>query len=151
MVSWSGNETKYLVEAYIRYLAGMAAGVLSGLHFISGARKKAVFIALPLSQKEAKKRLVELIAVYKSGFETIACFYPDFAIKPEQVEDLDAEKFAKLVNNKLNNSQFASDDPYIMTEYKYGYFDKEEALTGYQSVCRLVIVPLVTLFPGYYE
>lgn len=150
-ISWSGNETKYLVEAYIRYLAGAAAGLLSGLRFISGAKKKAVFTAAPLPAKEAAKRLKELLAIYKAGFEKIAAFSPDFFIKPSQVEELDEELFAKIVGNRLNNSQFASDDLYIMTEYKYGYFERKEAWMEYQLICRQVIAPLALLLPGYFD
>ncbi len=150
LVSWSGNETKFLVEAYIRWLAGMAAGVLQGLRFISGAKKEAVFTAAPIAQKEAKKRLSELIEIYKAGFEKIAVFYPDFFIKPSQVEELDDEKFTKIVNNKLNNAQFACDDPYIMTEYKYGYFDRRDAWKEYRELCRVLITPLDAFLPGYF-
>jgi len=150
LISWSGNEIKFMVEAYIRYLAGTAAGVLSGLRFISGAKKEAVFDAAPLSAKEAGKRLRDLIDIYKAGFEKITAFYPDFFIRPSQVEELDAEKFGKIVNNKLNNSQFPCDDPYIMTEYKYGYFNRQDAWKEYQEMCRVLITPLDTLFPGYF-
>jgi len=150
-ISWSANETKYLVEAYIRYLAGAAAGLLSGMRFISGAKKKAVFTAAPLPVAEARKRLDELMDIYTTGFKKIAAFSPDFFIKPSQIEELDEGLFAKIVGSRLNNSQFASEDPYIMTEYKYGFFERKEAWMEYQLICRQVIAPLDILFPGYFE
>ncbi len=60
-VSWSKKETKHLIEAYILYLAGTAAGMLSGLYFISGAGKKDMYRALPLSSADALQRLEALL------------------------------------------------------------------------------------------
>lgn len=149
-VSWSKKETKQLIEAYIRYLAGTAAGVISGLYFISGALKEKAYQAAPLGAKEAKRRLAGLIEIYREGFERIAPFYPDFDIKPAKVAELDPDKFAKLVRDALELSPFAGNDLYIMTEYRNGYFGKKDIPGRYISICEQVIVPLGEVFPGYY-
>ncbi len=150
-VSWSKNETRYLVEAYIRYLAGAAAGVLSGLSFLSGSKQLDIFEVSPLSAKEAGRRLSELIEIYKEGFKKMAVFYPDFKIDPEKVEPLTMEDFSKLVDQSLNSFLFPCDDPYIMPEYAKGIFSEEQALMQYKDICRKIIVPLKEFFPGYYE
>ncbi|CAL1521268.1 exodeoxyribonuclease V subunit gamma [Chitinophaga sp. MM2321] len=149
-VSWSRNETKYLVEAYIRYLAGIAAGVISGMYFISGTKKEATFPALRLSKETAYDRLGELIKIYKTGFDKILPFYPDFKTEPKELETLDAEKFTKLVDAKLNSYTSSSTDPYIMQEYEKGYFEAEAALASYKKISQLLIMPLAEIFPDYY-
>ncbi|AXY77595.1 exodeoxyribonuclease V subunit gamma [Paraflavitalea soli] len=146
-VSWSRHETKYLAETYIRYLAGIAAGELTGAHFISGAKKEAAYAAIPLSKAAAIQRLTALIAIYKAGFAALTPFYPDFDIKPGQVAELDYEKFSKLVAKKLD----MSDDPYIVPEYKKGFYDREVVLEQYKAVAAHILVPLDEIFPGYYD
>lgn len=147
-VSWSQHETKYLVEAYIRYLAGSATETISGLTFISFALKKKAFQADPLSKEDALGRLADLIEIYKAGFSKIAPFYPDFRVAPDDVEKLDFSRFTKIINSKLSNS---FTDPYITREYNNGYFEEESILESYKNICRQVLKPLSTLFPAYYS
>jgi exodeoxyribonuclease V gamma subunit len=149
-VSWSKNETKYLVEAYIRYLAGAAAGLLSGLAFLSGSKHLKIVEAIPLSKKEASRRLAELLEVYKDGFKSMVPFYPDFKIDAETVEQLTTEEFSKMVDQALNNYQFPCKDPYIMPEYRKGFFDEEEKLAEFKVICQKIIIPLQDFFPDYF-
>jgi exodeoxyribonuclease V gamma subunit len=146
-VSWSKSETKYLIEAYIRYLAGVAAGVVNGMFFISASKKEAVFEAKALTQANATERLTQIVKTYKAGMERIAPFYPDFDITPAKVAELDFEKFTKIVEGRLT----AKPDPYISLEYKNGFFSHESVLDAYKAICELVIVPLEELLPGYYD
>ncbi|GAA3938659.1 exodeoxyribonuclease V subunit gamma [Chitinophaga oryziterrae] len=146
-VSWSKSETKYLIEAYIRYLAGVAAGVVKGMFFISASKKEAVFEAKALTQATATERLTQIVKTYKAGMERIAPFYPDFDIVPAKVAELDFEKFTKTVEDKLK----AKPDPYITLEYKNGFFAHESVLDAYKAICELVIVPLEELLSGYYD
>ncbi len=114
-VSWSRHETKYLAEAYIRYLAGIAAGELTGAWFISKLKGRSLCgYSCNKAEEKPLQRLTTLISIYKAGFEALTPFYPDFDIKPRQVGELDFEKFSKLVEKKLD----MSDDPYIVPEYK---------------------------------
>lgn len=146
-VSWSKNETKYLIETYIRYLAGVAVGELTGACFISGAKREATFNAAPIKKEEAIERLTKLVAIYKAGLETLTPFYPDLDIKPGQVSDMDFEKFSKVVDKKLDTSE----DPYILPEYNKGFYDREEVLEQYKAIAMQVLVPLEEVFPGYYD
>lgn len=146
-VSWSKNETKYLIETYIRYLAGVAAGELTGACFISGAKKEDAFKAAHIVKADAIERLAALVSIYKAGFATLSPFYPDFDITPDKVRSLDVEQFKKLVDKKLERS----DDPYIVPEYNKGFYDREEVLEQYKAIAEQVLVPLADVFPGYYE
>jgi len=149
-VSWSKKETKYLLEAYIRYLAGVSSGLISGLYFIS-ANKEAVYKAEDITKTAATKRLVELAAIYIKGFESIAAFYPDFELKPDDIEKLDPSAFTQMIKKKLDNSQYPCTDPYIMNEHGKGFFSKEGILEEFKQISRQLITPLVALFPGYYK
>ncbi|SFE07647.1 DNA helicase/exodeoxyribonuclease V, gamma subunit [Chitinophaga sp. CF118] len=145
-LSWSQAESKYLVDAYIRYLAGTAAGVLKGLFFISAGKKENVFEAVELKQEEAMERLTRIVKIYKAGMEKIAPFYPDLEIVPEKIAELDFEKFTKTVADKLA----VKSDPYIILEYRNGFFSDESVLDAYKAICEEVLIPLEELLPGYY-
>jgi exodeoxyribonuclease V gamma subunit len=146
-LSWSQEEAKYLVDAYIRYLAATAAGVVNGMSFISAGKKQEVFEAGKLTKKDAKERLTRIVKIYKAGMQKIAPFYPDLEIVPEKVADLDFEKFTKTVEDKLA----IKEDPYIIQEYRNGFFSDQSVLEEYKAICEEVIMPLEELFPGYYD
>ncbi|UPK71757.1 exodeoxyribonuclease V subunit gamma [Chitinophaga filiformis] len=150
-VSWSKREDKYLIEAYIRYLAGRAAGVLTGMCFISGASKQEAFEAMPLAQEEALRRLTALMEIFREGFERITPFYPDFDIKPADVAELDFSKFVKKVDKALDKGDDSTVDPYISREYENGFFNDEATLDTYKTICTHVLLPLAEMIPGYYN
>jgi exodeoxyribonuclease V gamma subunit len=148
-VSWSKSESKYLIEAYIRYLAGVAAGSLTGLYFIS-ASKNDVYEGKPITREEALIRLEELITIYIQGLQKIAVFYPDFEIRPGDVEALDFNSFSKLIKKKLDDFKYPCNDPYIMNEYRKGFFSQHGISETYKFICQKVITPLEDLFPEYF-
>jgi exodeoxyribonuclease V gamma subunit len=150
-VSWSKKENKYLLETYIRYLTGVAAGVLKGAFFISGAAKRQVYAAIPLTREDALERLTALVQIYKSGFERIVPFSPDFEMQPAAVETLDLDQFTKMVDARLNNFNGSYGDRYMMQEYEKGIFSQEVTMENYKAVCRQLIAPLADLLPGYFD
>lgn len=150
-VSWSKREDKYLMEAYIRYLAGTAAGLLTGLSFISGTLRREVYHAIPLSKEEARQRLSALVKIYSEGFERISPFYPDLDIKPADLAELDFDKFTKKVEKAFSNRSDFVPDPYISREYENGFFTTESRLERYKQICGHLLAPLAELVPGYYN
>ena len=122
-ISWSKNESKYLVRAYIFYMAGIAAGSISGMYFIS-ANKESVYKAQTISKKVAFLRLAELVEIYKKGFENIATFYPDFEFDPTEIQELDPLKFSKKLKQKFDG-EYAFNDRYVTSEYDKGFFYRE--------------------------
>jgi exodeoxyribonuclease V gamma subunit len=149
-VSWSKEEMRYLVEAYIRTLAGTAAGLISGVSFLSGGNSLEIFKGVPVSTREAKRRLTGLIDLYKEGFTKMAPWYHGFQIKPEEVEGLVMEDFLKMIDRSLNNFKFPCTDPYIMAEYGNGYFNEDEKMAQFKVICQQIIVPLPQFFPDYF-
>jgi exodeoxyribonuclease V gamma subunit len=89
--------------------------------------------------------------VYEAGFTSIAPFYPDFETSPEDLPALDTEKFRKMVDRKFGDNAFSDPDPYIMQEYERGYFEDENVREVYLEMCGLLITPLQTLLPAYYN
>lgn len=150
-VSWSKREDKYLMEAYIRYLAGTAAGLLTGLSFISGTLRREVYHAIPLSKEDALQRLSALAKIYREGFEKISPFYPDLDIKPGDIGELDFDKFTRKVDAALSGRNNTMTDPYIFREYENGFFAAETQLDRYKEIYSHVLVPLAELIPGYYN
>ncbi|SHM61814.1 DNA helicase/exodeoxyribonuclease V, gamma subunit [Chitinophaga jiangningensis] len=150
-VSWSKNEARNLIDAYITYLAGVAAGELHGLLFISGSAKEKVFVATPVSRETAFSRLRELIGIYQQGMQEILPFYPEFNIEPKKIEKIDAKTFAKLVQDNLDPSKRSNSDRYVMSEYENGYFEQEGLSDKYKQLCEQVIKPLAEIFPDYYK
>ncbi len=149
-VSFSGNECKYLLEAYINYLFARAAGLDLTLHYISAKKNKA-YEANSISPAAAGSALKGLIGLYKEGHEKILAFYPSFKILPDKLEDLDLEGFKKIIDQELNNYLFPSQDNYIMKEYGNGFFEEADILERFKSQCDLLLKPLADLFPDFYK
>lgn len=149
-VSWSKNEMRYLIEAYIRYLAGAAAGLLSGVSFLSGVKHVNIFNGSAVSATEAKRRLTALIAIYKKGFTKMAPWYRGFEVKPDEVDEYTMDDFLKMLDRSLNNYKNPCSDPYLMTEYRKGYFNDEEKLEEFKAICQHILNPLSRFYPLYY-
>ncbi|HTN21623.1 MAG TPA: exodeoxyribonuclease V subunit gamma [Pelobium sp.] len=158
-VSWSKSETKYLLEAYLKYLVAQASGLNLQLYFIS-ANKETVFKASEINQATARIKLIELSDLYISGHNEILPFYPDFKILPKDIETLNFQKFKRAVDEKLNNYNFPCNDPYILQKYKDGFFDNKladfeqdenEILIRFKENFKKIIGPLAQIFPNYYK
>ncbi|WP_291906649.1 exodeoxyribonuclease V subunit gamma [Chitinophaga sp. CB10] len=150
-VSWSKNEARNLIDAYITYLAGVAAGELHGMLFISGSAKEKVFAATPISRETAFARLRELLALYQQGMKEILPFYPEFNMEPKKIEKIDSKTFAKLVQDNLDPSRRSNSDRYVMNEYENGYFEQEGLAERYKQLCERLVRPLAEIFPDYYN
>ena len=149
-LSYSKNEQKQMLDAYINYLAAKAQGLDISLHFIS-AERKTIFVAQNISQLDAMEKLKALIELYKQGHSSLLMFHPLFKIEPHKVTTLDAEQFYKIINGLINNFNYPCDDRYLLNEYSNGLFNTEEAATQFKSNCELLVEPLAELFPDYYN
>ena len=150
VVSWSKRETKYLLDAYIRYLALRAAGKEIKLYFIS-CIKNDVFNGIEISRDDASLKLQELINLFVQGHEKILAFDPDFKIEPDEVELLDSDKWQKVVKSKFEMFNYPCTDTYMNKEYENGFFDTEQLVENYRLAAEKLLVPLAALFPDYYN
>lgn len=108
-VSYSKNENKHLLDAYLRYLTATAYGLNYNLYFIS-ASKEAIYKGTTILQKEATQRLEQLVQLYKQGHENIIAFFPGFKIKPADVDRLEETILRKAFNDFFHNYSFPCND-----------------------------------------
>ncbi|HZG25999.1 MAG TPA: hypothetical protein VEZ17_15535, partial [Chitinophagaceae bacterium] len=148
-VSYSKKENKYLLEAYISYLAVIASGMDYELLFISAAREE-VFQAVRIPKAEALERLTSLMQLYKLGHDEIIAFFPDFDIVPGKVDGFDEFILAKAVKDFFENYRFPCTDRYLMNEFKNRFFQGPDIVSRYKSNALLLVKPLGEMFPGYY-
>lgn len=146
-VSWSKKEEKYLIEAYLKYLLGAAAGQVSDLYFISGALKGAAFRSEKLDQQTAMDRLEKIVQLYKAGLTEVISFIPDLKFSDKELANLDPAVFLKKVEKCIEGG----DDPYINQAFEQGVFNAENAVRQYISVYDLLIKPIRELLPLYTE
>ncbi len=148
-VSFSKRESKYLMDAAIRYLAARASGADIEVYFIS-AEKNKIYKGAILEKEEAMQKLKALVQLYKKGHEEIVAFYPDFEISPQEMEQFDFQKFQKIIHKKLDGYNFSGND-YIIKEYEKGYFEHEDILEAYKSNSEKILIPVAEIFTTYYE
>ncbi|MBC7886898.1 MAG: exodeoxyribonuclease V subunit gamma [Ferruginibacter sp.] len=150
VVSWSKRENKYLLDAYIRYLALRCAGIEVKPYFIS-FKKNSVFEAAEISKEEASGKLKDLLDLYALGHKSILAFDPDFTIEPGQVDVFDGNILQAAINAKFEVFGYPCTDTYMNNEYTNGFFETLNIVEDYRMVAEKLLVPLSQLFPGYYN
>jgi exodeoxyribonuclease V gamma subunit len=147
-ISFSKNETKYLLEAYIKYAIAIAAGNPLDLYYISSAKSKVYKIEeSSRSKKSALKSLQKLMSLYKLGHEEILMFYPDFNKNPADIASLTYDKFKVMVNKYPEGD---SCDTYLKKEYLFGFFSQEGVFGQYVENSEKIFGEAKELFEAYY-
>ncbi len=149
-ISYSKNENKYLLDAYIRYITAKAFGLEHEVYFIS-AIKEAIYKGITITEKEAAQRLQQLVELYKEGHERILPFIPGFKIEPAQVDILEESRFNKKIDDLFNNHKFPTNDKYLIREYQNGYFESPDVVERFKMTGQKLIKPWAELFPGYFN
>lgn len=149
-VCFSSNENKYLLEAYIMYLVGIAAGVIRGLQFISEKKGK-VFTAERISQRDAEQRLELLLDLYLRGHQHILLFYPDLKLSPAEIESMDMKAYKKALDDRFDNHQFPCTDKYALRQFDKGTFTSIEAMEEFREYSGIILGPLVAVFPNFFK
>lgn len=149
VLSWPSKETKYLLEAYIKYLAARACGHDLDLYFISAANDK-LYQSGTIDPVKAKKKLAELLTLYMAGHRTALTFHTDFEIKPGDIQSLTFESFKTKVRNVTEPYGYECSDMYLLNKYNEGHFDLEMTLDLYRETANLLLLPLEELFSDYY-
>lgn len=150
VISWSKHECKYLIEAYIKYLAARAAGLSVDLCFISG-EKKSVFSGNRIETTVAQERLAAILQLYKEGHERILSFNPDFEFSPSKIDELNQMTWDKTVKDQIDAESGRCRDPYILREFARGFFNGTHVLDDYKKVASVLVKPLAEVFPQYYQ
>jgi exodeoxyribonuclease V gamma subunit len=148
-ISFSKNESKYLLEAYIRYLIAIAAGEPLDLYYISAEKNNVYRVEESTrSRKSAMKTLHKLLNLYKLGHEAILMFYPDFNKRPYEIASLTYDKFKAMVNKYLE-SDFC--DAYVRKEHSFGFFNQPGIFEQYVENSEEIFSEAAELFDGYYS
>lgn len=146
----SGNISKYLIKAYIKYLLLRASNIHAELIFIrKGTEKIEILEAEFMSQQAAIKILTELTQYFKAGSEDYFYFYPVLANKKYAVDSYN--KFMQAYETAINSTKnFDFNDEYLNKAIEHGFFDEVnfEALT--QNVTN-IFEPLKSRFPHLFE
>ena len=149
-VSYSKNEYKYMLDAYISYLVARAQNEVISVHFIS-ATKQQSFNGAFITKEDAALKLNELLRLYKQGYESILLFHPLLKIEPGKLASLDNEKFAKIIKQLFENHQVPCNDRYLLKEYQNGFFENESSAENFKINCQNLLEPLVIFFPEYFN
>ena len=147
-VSFSKNETKYLIRSYISLLVAKALGLPASLVFIS-ALKNDSYKAADVSQTEARSRLEEIYSLYEMGHENMLCFSSRFKIDIRRLSEDMPGALEKSVADLFGNSTFPCTDPYLLRQKGLGFF--ENKTDSFQRYAELLLLPLLEIFPAYFE
>ncbi|MEO6914263.1 MAG: exodeoxyribonuclease V subunit gamma [Chitinophagaceae bacterium] len=149
-ISFSKKETKYLIEAYIRYLVLAAAGEDHTLYFISKINQD-IFKAGKIPKDLALQKLTKLIQLYKSGHQSVLAFDPGIPLNPLKIHEFNEAKLKSAMKELLHTEKFPSHDTYLLNEEEAGFFEEDDFLGKYKANVELLILPLIDFFPGYFE
>jgi exodeoxyribonuclease V gamma subunit len=148
-ISLSKHESKYLLEAYIRFLIAIAAGNPLDLFYISSSWNKVYKIdESSRSSKSALKSLQSLLNLYKQGHEEIMMFYPDFNKSAADIARLTHDKFTVMINKYIESEAC---DVYIKKEHSFGFFKQEGVFEQYQENSEAIFGEARELFDVYYS
>ncbi len=151
-VSFSKRENKYMLEAWINYLALRATGVEKTLQFVSQS-KNDIFKGTEISQQEAMDTLKELVGLYKEGHKEIMPFDMGLNIIPDDLGNPDTEKFNGIfgaaVKKMFDTFGYPCSDAYLIREYEGGTFSQAGNEEKYRKVAEKLLLPLARLFPSY--
>ncbi|ATL49169.1 exodeoxyribonuclease V subunit gamma [Chitinophaga caeni] len=135
-VCWSKGEMKYLIDAYIKYLVGIAAGEISSCVFLSTKKENTVYKAINLQPGEAIIRLQQLIVLFNRGMQQPVPFFPGWRINLKKLNELEPGFVQKWAKDSVSENAFSSTaDPYIKKAVRIGYFEQD----GLDEACMEVI------------
>ena len=146
-VSFSKNNNKNILEAYLKHLLAFASGYFLESHLILGLEKTVYKIGKDsLNQEKALQRLEELMYCFHSGCERPFVFYPRFENDPTKLAKFSFTSYQTMLKKIFNNDEYPCDDQYVVNEYNSGFFDCEEVFQEYITNSELVFAEAFTLF-----
>src|SRR5690606_12250027 len=146
-VSFSKNNNKNILEAYLKHLLALASGYFLESHLILGLEKTVYKIGKDsLNQEKALQRLEELMYCFHSGCERPFVFYPRFENDPTKLAKFSFTSYQTMLKKIFNNDEYPCDDQYVVNEYNSGFFDCEEVFQEYITNSELVFAEAFTLF-----
>lgn len=144
IASFSKNEAKYCLEAYVLHLLATAAELELETHYISATTLEK--IVLPSLTKEiAFEKLKVFLDLYKRGHKEPLVFSPDFRLDMSKLDSLTHEKFLAHLK-KATDERGWLNDAYILKEYENGFFESTECYEACKLNTRDIYEPVYQIF-----
>ena len=146
--SWSkSSETYHQLKCYISHLCRCAAGIAGNTYFLSAEDKKARRL-LPVAVEEARSRISQLVALYEEGCNRPMPFAKEFAglMPRNKAADFTATDLSTGVEKAISNYRFPITDPFILQQYREGFYSQEQTVQDFVKICRATVQPLETMF-----
>jgi len=144
--TFSSNEEKYVLEAYIHYLLARAQGEKIEFYFIFNAEQK-VFSAKDITQSEALEELNELMKIYKKGHFELLPFSLGL-VNFNTNKEIDLLYVKSEIKNYFGNPKYSFNNQYHIKEKENGLFDQADFYENYMNLAKkLIIRPFQTICP----
>ena len=136
-ISFSKAEYKYLVSSLIKHLIGIYLGLINETVFISKEKNDAYSFKI-ISKKQAEKTIITLINLFKQGAKDILPYYNQLNEKANEIINYTEPEIASAFKKRIENERGPLNDPYLIREFKNGYFNQikicEEFLENYKLI-----------------
>lgn len=150
-ICWSANVIKYMIEAYLHVLMGVATQHVYSAVFIYGKEEPTVLTMnlTDITQQTAIVKLMELRDWFEKGLESMIPFV-DILYKEHKVVDvMDNTIMESIFQKAFDNYTASNTDPYLWNAYSLGYFKNEAVIARFQETYRLIVLPLFEVFNGH--
>ena len=150
-ICWSANVIKYMIEAYLNVLVGIATNNIFKGVFIYG-KEDPIVLHLNLegiTQQAAIARLMELTDFFKIGLDTMIPFVEILYKEHKSIENMDIIMMDILMQKAFDSYVSTNTDPYLMNAYSLGYFKNDDVIAKFKKAYSLVILPLFNVFNGH--
>ena len=144
VISFSKNQYKYLLDAYLKYVLATAQGLVMELHFLSAEDNEAFIIAAgTLSKTGALATLRQWVAYFKSGHDKIFLLYPELNENPLKLAGYDVVKLNNVITKYLERSP----NEYLQNELDNGLFKDAAMVAEFIQNTLEIFSPVALLFP----
>lgn len=149
-VSWSKSELKHMLGAYVRLLAGAAAGELDSVEVVS-ASQNTVYKSRSVSAADAISRLQNLVKIYERGCQEMLpfCVKVTDHITYNKLKVEDEEGFVKMFDGWVDHFKKPCDDPYLLNAYSQHAFHADGAFEQYKALHTEMVLPVLMTFDGF--
>ncbi len=147
--SWSSakSDAHHKLKCYIQHLCRCAAGLPGETHYLC-ADDKSLRKLSHLPAEEARSRMGQLVSLYEEGHNRPLPFAKEFAgIMPRnKTADFSALDLCAGVEKAIGNFHRPISDPFILQQYREGFYAKEETAQDFVKICRAAVQPLEGMF-----
>lgn len=148
-VSFSSQEYKYLLNAYIRYILSVVDGLNFEFIFISKTKGKA-FKAKKMSVNQAKTHLSFLTKLFILGSQKVLAYHPEL-VSHEEAAEPDLNKLYKSIVEAFERYMYPISDAYLLKEYGNDYFKVDGITAEFQANFVAIHNSIAKVFPEYFE